>query len=200
MLRLRARIGETAHVHTLRKRQGGETAEPRIRRAAQGALCDTQAIGMQRQGSMRLWRPAGPRTPRAGSEATGNEEAGTQPRIATGAGETAPRRSATDPSLPSCTHCQNDKVEQLAANRFTIPQDATASLLQRLVLLFALLSDIPSPKGDGVLPSTRFTARSIELRRSWLAQRASQVGDSRIESAICQRLTGMQSDGSKRCP
>jgi hypothetical protein len=28
---------------------------------------------------------------------------------------------------------QNDKVEQLAANHFTIPQDAIASLLQRLV-------------------------------------------------------------------
>jgi hypothetical protein len=28
----------------------------------------------------------------------------------------------------------NEKVEQLAANRLTIPQDAIASLLQRLVL------------------------------------------------------------------
>ena len=29
--------------------------------------------------------------------------------------------------------CENEKVEQLAANRLTIPQDAIASLLQRLV-------------------------------------------------------------------
>ena len=37
-----------------------------------------------------------------------------------------------------CRICQfllpNEKVEQLAANRLTIPQDAIASLLQRLVL------------------------------------------------------------------
>ncbi|MEY4246193.1 MAG: hypothetical protein RLZZ245_3778 [Verrucomicrobiota bacterium] len=38
----------------------------------------------------------------------------------------------------ACRICQfllpNEKVEQLAANRLTIPQDAIASLLQRLVL------------------------------------------------------------------
>ena len=36
--------------------------------------------------------------------------------------------------MPQATEqAQNDKVEQLAANRLTIPQDAIARLLQRLV-------------------------------------------------------------------
>ena len=36
--------------------------------------------------------------------------------------------------MPQATEqAQNDQVEQLAANRLTIPQDAIASLLQRLV-------------------------------------------------------------------
>jgi hypothetical protein len=35
--------------------------------------------------------------------------------------------------LSACIHWANEKVEQLAANNLTIPQDAIASLLQRLV-------------------------------------------------------------------
>jgi hypothetical protein len=34
--------------------------------------------------------------------------------------------------------CPNEKVEQLAANNLTIPQDAIASLLQRLVRPFRI--------------------------------------------------------------
>ena len=37
----------------------------------------------------------------------------------------------------------NDKVEQLAANNLTIPQDAIASLLQRLVLAALVLHLMP---------------------------------------------------------
>jgi hypothetical protein len=43
-------------------------------------------------------------------------------------------RHGSGSGLPSW---QNEKVEQLAANRLTMPQDAIASLLQRLVRLSA---------------------------------------------------------------
>jgi len=40
--------------------------------------------------------------------------------------------------LVALLNVPNEKVEQLAANRLTIPQDAIASLLQRLVLPLCL--------------------------------------------------------------
>ena len=41
---------------------------------------------------------------------------------------------------------QNEEVEQLAANRLTIPQEVIASLPQRLVLPALLFKPLPDPK------------------------------------------------------
>ena len=50
----------------------------------------------------------------------------------------------------------NDKVEQLAANRPTIPKDAVASLLQRLVR-HALVAGGPSKRPNPIIAAHGFS-------------------------------------------
>jgi hypothetical protein len=50
----------------------------------------------------------------------------------------------------------NEKVEQLAANNLTIPQDAIASLLQRLVR-HALVAGGPSKRPHPIIAANRFS-------------------------------------------
>jgi len=46
-----------------------------------------------------------------------------------------------------CPPCENEKVEQLAANNLTIPQDVIASLLQRLVRRASMPEDFRAFEG-----------------------------------------------------